>query len=81
MVADEHRKEQIMSRHYGIFWMAFVVSVIAEFIAVLTENMVLLDCSIVSLMTVCLMWSAVVVSDRRAAKMRKRAARRQGARQ
>lgn len=70
-----------MSRHYGIFWMAFVVSVIAEFIAVLTENMVLLDCSIVALMTVCVMWSAVVVSDRRAAKMRKRAARRQGARQ
>ena len=69
-----------MNRHYQIFFVAFLFALTGEFAAILMESAVLLDVSICVLLYVCLMWLAVYVSDRRAARERRRAMRRQGAR-
>lgn len=60
----------------AVFKFAALAAVVVEFIAVLLDNMVLLDCSIVSLLTICLMWFAVAMSDRRSQRMAQRARRR-----
>lgn len=58
-----------MSRYDKIFRNGFFLAILGEVIALFTGNMMLLDVSIVALMTIFILWQMVMYSDHRTAKM------------